>query len=233
MILLIMLNQYLIEKLAEDLKIAPLNIIREYLEMEALHYLSKSELADNIIFYGGTALRLAYQSFRFSEDLDFLFLDNAKAGARKLKSALQAVANRNQGVEIEEVIDKRLTLFGLLHIKHGLLKHPIRIKIEKSKKKNGIASENILLVSPTSNKEVIFRTAKLESIYELKKKAILNRDLPRDWFDFWYLNQKLHQEEVINKKFPFNKNEFARELKRWLPRDKWQSIDMALKFYAK
>ncbi|MBU0619954.1 MAG: hypothetical protein V1768_03190 [Patescibacteria group bacterium] len=55
-----MLNQYLIEKLAQDLKIAPLNIIREYLEMEVLYYLSQSKLAENIIFYGGTALRLAY-----------------------------------------------------------------------------------------------------------------------------------------------------------------------------
>jgi len=33
-----MLNQYLVEQLAESLKIAPLNIIREYLEMEVLYY---------------------------------------------------------------------------------------------------------------------------------------------------------------------------------------------------
>lgn len=128
--------------------------------------------------------------------------------------------------------DKRLTLFGLLHIKNELLKHPIRIKIEISKRKNGVKSENLLLISPTSNKEVIFRTAGMESIYELKKKAIQNRDMPRDWFDFWYLSQKLRRDETINKNFPFNKNEFARELKRWLPPDKWQAIDMAIKFYG-
>lgn len=88
MILLIMLNQYLAEKLAKEQKIAPLNIIREYLEMEVLHYLSRSKLADNIIFYGGTALRLAYQSFRFSEDLDFLFIKNLKTDKKELKQAL-------------------------------------------------------------------------------------------------------------------------------------------------
>lgn len=232
MILLIMLNQYLIEKLAKDLKIAPLNIIREYFEMEVLHYLSRSKLADNILFYGGTALRIAYQSFRFSEDLDFLFIKNLKSSRQELKKVLQAAVKENQGMAVEEVIDKRSTLFGLLHIENNLLKHPIRIKIEISKKKNGIASENLLLISPTSNKEVIFRTAKLESIYELKKKAIQNRDMPRDWFDYWYISQKLHQGEISGKKFPFNKNEFARELKRWLPRDKWQAINMAIKFYG-
>jgi len=58
-----MLPLSLIEKMARDLKIAPLNIIREHLEMETLYYLSQSKLSENLIFYGGTALRLGYNSF--------------------------------------------------------------------------------------------------------------------------------------------------------------------------
>lgn len=228
-----MLNQYLIEKLAREQKIAPLNIIREYLEMEVLYFISKSKLSENIIFYGGTALRLAYQSFRFSEDLDFLFVKNLRFGKKKLKESLQIVAAENKGVVLEEVIGKRLTLFGLLHIENEMLKHPIRIKIEISKRKNGIKSENLLLTSPISNKEIILKTAGLESIYQMKQKAIKNRDMPRDWFDFWYLSQKLGKNKMINKKFPFNKNEFSRELKRWLPQNRWLSIDLAIKFYGR
>ena len=57
MILLTMLNQYLLERLSRELKIAPLNVIREHLEMEVLYYLSQSSLSNDIIFYGGTALR--------------------------------------------------------------------------------------------------------------------------------------------------------------------------------
>lgn len=52
-----MLNQVLIEEFAASMKIAPLNIIREYLEIETLYYLSQCELSENIIFYGVTALR--------------------------------------------------------------------------------------------------------------------------------------------------------------------------------
>ena len=120
----------------------------------------------------------------------------------------------------------------MLHVQNKLLKHPIRVKIEINKKKNGIKAENLLLTSPISNKEVIFKIVTIESIYELKKEAIKNRNMPRDWFDYWYLNQKLNQKDKINKKFPFNKKEFARELKRWLPQNKWPLINMAIKFYV-
>lgn len=226
-----MLNQVLIEKIAEELKIAPLNIIREYYEMETLHYLSQSKLAESLIFYGGTALRLAYHSFRFSEDLDFLLEKPTKNNLSELKAVAQKVEQENPDLEVEEVIEKRQTIFALLHIKNQLLKHPIRIKIEISKKKNGLKKENLLLISPTSNKEIIFPTATAESIYDLKKKAIFGRNLPRDWFDFWYLSQKLRREEKINKPFPFAASEFARELKRWLPRDRWLIIQTVIKFF--
>lgn len=227
------MNQYLIERLSKDFKIAPLNIIREYLEMEVLYYLSQSELSETLIFYGGTALRLAHHSFRFSEDLDFLSIKNFKFKKKELNGILEMVAKENPGVKIEEVFEKRLTLFGLLHIKNKLLKHPIRIKIEICKRKDGIKTENLLLFSPISNKEIIFKTATLNSMYELKKTTIRKRNAARDWFDYWYLSQKLGKDKEISKKFPFNKKEFANELKRWLPKDKWKIIETVIKFYEK
>ncbi|PIX10794.1 hypothetical protein COZ73_04720 [Candidatus Falkowbacteria bacterium CG_4_8_14_3_um_filter_36_11] len=227
-----MLNQYLIEKMARDQKIAPLNIIREYLEIETLSQLSKTGLSADVIFYGGTALRLAYGSFRYSEDLDFLLVRKRKSNINDLEKAMIAVALENQGVSVEEVIEKRQTIFGLLHIKNPILKHAIRIKIEISKKKNGIKSENVLLFSPASNKEVIFPVATMASLHWLKAKAMRAREMPRDWFDYWYLCQKLRMEKEKKIKFPFAKQEFSRELKRWLPQDKWKIITNVIKFYA-
>lgn len=227
-----MLNQYLIEKLAREQKIAPLNIIREYLEMETLFYLSQTKLSERLIFYGGTALRLAHQSFRFSEDLDFIFKKESIRDKKDLAQVLQSVVQANDGVGLEEVIDKRQTLFGLLLIKNNLLKHSIRLKIEISKKTNGVKAENLLLISPTSNKEVIFQTATLTALHQLKKRAIISRNFPRDWFDYWYLSQKLKiTEPKIGKKFPFSKPEFGRELKRWLPAGKWKIIKTVINFY--
>lgn len=226
-----MLNQDLIEKLSRDLKIAPLNIIREYLEVETLYYLSQSKLSENLIFYGGTALRLAHKSFRFSEDLDFLLVRDSKSKKKELTEVLENVVKENAGVKIEEVFEKKFTLFGLFHIRNELLKHPIRIKIEICKKKDGIKAENLLLSSLVSSKEVIFRTATLDSMYKSKKEALKARVVPRDWFDYWYLSQKLHKDKTINKKFPFNRREFTNEIKRWLPRDKWKIIEAVIKFY--
>jgi hypothetical protein len=58
------------------------------------------------------------------------------------------------------------------------------------------------------------------------------RDLPRDWFDYWYLSQRLHKHEALKIKFPFPKKEFSRELKRWLSQDKWKIIETVIKFYC-
>lgn len=226
-----MLNQYLIKKLAVDLQIAPLNIVREYLEMEVLYYLSQSILSKNLIFYGGTALRLGYHSLRFSEDLDFLLIKKLKSDKDELRNVLELVAKNNSGVSVEEIFEKRWTLFGLLHIKNELLKHPIRIKIEISKKKNGIKKENILISSNVSNKEIIFRVAKLDSLYHLKEQAIKNRNMPRDWFDYWYISQKLQKVNELDKIFPFSKNEFVNELKRWLSKNQWGIIETIINFF--
>lgn len=227
-----MLNQYLVEKLAKEQKIAPLNIIREYLEIETLFYMSQTKLSENIVFYDGTALRLAYQSSRFSEDLDFLALKNLKSNLEELKKALNQVSRENEGVRVEEVLEKSQTIFGLLLIKNKLLKHSIRIKIEISKKKNGIKYNNLLLSSPVSEKEVIFPTADPQSLLKLKEKAILGRSMPRDWYDYWYLSQKLHLEKLPKEKFTFSKTEFGRELRRWLPQNKWKIINTVLSFYS-
>ena len=47
------------------------NIVREYFQHLFLSQLYRMEKSDNLLFKGGTALRIIYGSPRFSEDLDF------------------------------------------------------------------------------------------------------------------------------------------------------------------
>lgn len=227
-----MLDQVFIENKTLELNIAPLQVIREFYEMETLHFLSRSPLSEKLIFYGGTALRLSYNSFRFSEDLDFWIRKPGSNDKKELSEVFKNITNANTGVTVEEVIDKRWTLFGLLHFNEKFLKHPFRIKIEINKKKNGIESENRLLSSPVSNKEVIFRTTTLNSLLKLKENAIKSRNVPRDYFDYWYIAHKLKIDINEIKNFPFNPKEFEREMKRWLPKDKWKIIGPIIKFYV-
>ena len=53
-------------------------IIKELLHYDILFALSQTPLADQLVFQGGTALRLCYGGNRYSEDLDFVCPDHLK-----------------------------------------------------------------------------------------------------------------------------------------------------------
>ena len=67
-----MITNEALEKLARQYQtgIFP-NIVREYFQHMFLSELYKLPGADQLLFKGGTALRVIYDSPRFSEDLDF------------------------------------------------------------------------------------------------------------------------------------------------------------------
>lgn len=216
------MDQYLLENLARELRIASLNIVRENAEMAFLHQLSQSDIAQKLIFYGGTALRLAYNSPRFSEDLDFLM--TKKISAKELAVLITHLEDE-AGFSLKDLKDKRNTLFAMLNIADPALKHPINIKIEISKKKNGLKTEFLPLVSPCSPFKPIIQTAAIQSLKNLKIQAIKDRQDPKDWFDLWYIDKYLKERYMPPVKFPFDKTEFERQLKRFLPRDKWVLIN--------
>jgi len=67
-----MIVQETIQKLATQQQTSEFpNIIREYFQHLFLSQLYRMEGSENIIFKGGTALKIIYGSPRFSEDLDF------------------------------------------------------------------------------------------------------------------------------------------------------------------
>ena len=47
------------------------NVVREYFQHLFLSFLYQEKKSECLLFKGGTALRLIWQSPRFSEDLDF------------------------------------------------------------------------------------------------------------------------------------------------------------------
>ena len=67
-----MITQETIQKLATQQQTSEFpNVVREYFQHLFLSQLYKIEGAENILFKGGTALKIIYGSPRFSEDLDF------------------------------------------------------------------------------------------------------------------------------------------------------------------
>ncbi|MAG44999.1 hypothetical protein CL633_03890 [bacterium] len=220
------MDLYLLEQLNKKIDIASLNIIRENMEMQILDLFSKEVISKKFIFYGGTALRLAYGSPRFSEDLDFLMIK--KISEKELKKILEKVIKNQSGLSLKDIKDKRYTLFALLNLKHLNLKHALNIKIEISKKKNGINYEYLPLHSECSNLTPIIPVAKINSIEKLKIQAIKQRIQSRDWFDLWFISKYLKKSFEQPKKIPFPKKEFKREMKRFLTRNNWVLIDQLI-----
>ena len=217
------MDTYLLEKLTREIKISPLNIIRENAEIAFLDKLGHSNFAEKLIFYGGTSLRLSFGSPRFSEDMDFLMIN--KITETSLKNLLTDMSAENPGFSLKDIKEKRNTLFALLNIVHSSLKHPLNIKIEISRKKNGIKAEYVPLSSPCSNLTPIILTAGIHSMEKLKTNAIRQRTDAKDWFDLWYITRYLKKPFVPPVPFPFDTKEFKRELKRFLPSTNWALID--------
>lgn len=76
------------------------NILREYLQYKILEIIFNSKYANDLIFLGGTALRMIYNNSRFSEDLDF---DNSKLNEEQFAELINDIKKglELQGYEVE------------------------------------------------------------------------------------------------------------------------------------
>jgi len=81
--------------------------MRQVVEKEILHYdifhaLDKGSLLKNLVFQGGTSLRLCHGSNRFSEDLDFAAGKNFNAdGMHEVKSCIEKYLGERYGLKVE------------------------------------------------------------------------------------------------------------------------------------
>ncbi len=81
----------LIEATAEDMKINPLYVEKDYWVTYVLKSLSLSPFVEEAIFKGGTSLSKAYKLIeRFSEDVDLAVITNAKS-ANQIKKLLKEI----------------------------------------------------------------------------------------------------------------------------------------------
>jgi len=191
--------------------------------MILLKDLFESGIGSHLAFKGGTALRLAYGSPRFSEDLDFTLI--SKFSPAKLTNILKKTAKHFSSIESVETINKFNTLFGIIKIREPHLDRAFSIKIEISKRngeKNKNYSEKVIR-SETSPLTVLALVSDLETILIEKEDALKNRKAPRDLFDYWYINQLL-KKDVKPDFSGFDKTRVKSELRKLLPRNYWSLV---------
>lgn len=197
--------------------------------MRLLKEIYESTFASQLIFKGGTALRLAYSSPRFSEDLDFTALGNFER--KDFVQFLKELPKHVPGIVEVEAIEKFYTVFGLVKIKDASLPHAFSIKIEVSKRASAWVVNkdysDTLIASEVAVWRVIARVASLERILLEKKDALANRKAPRDIFDWWFIHQSLHRPATPDLT-GYNKEHVKAELRRLLPKPLWRLIDLWL-----
>ncbi len=201
-------------------------ILREEAEMDFLLELSEDKLGSKVIFYGGTALRLAYGSPRFSEDIDLLKLKNITFS--EFTKFIQKLTRSRLNWSAKDIKDKRQTMFALILIKDEKMKHSFSLKIEihKPEKKVKLETALSLIKSPLSAAEPLLLVPALKELKRLKEGALTGRKKARDIFDLWYVAQSLRENFEIPGKLPrYQKREFKNELQIFLPRKYYPIID--------
>ena len=220
------MDQNLAESLAARLNIAVELVVREEFEISLLKSLFESGIGKTLVFKGGTALRLAFGSPRFSDDLDFSASSAVPEGAFRT-AARTALKRLPEGILVE-ALAKRFTLFALYRFAVPTIARPFSIKVEVSTREESLRrageSELRLLSSEVTNLTVLARVATLERALEDKKAAFAARRQPRDLYDLWFISQKLgrpFQADLAGS----DPRIVRRELRKYLPRTHWGVID--------
>ena len=113
-----MIQKQEITTMAKELQLLPTTIEKDYVLSWVLFGISQNTSLSKWLFKGGTCLKKCYfETYRFSEDLDFTVPDGAIYNENDIKSALNEVADavydatginiRTREIEVEESINKR------------------------------------------------------------------------------------------------------------------------------
>lgn len=204
-------------KLAADIGIDVLQVIREEVELIFLGGLFESSLSDRLIFKGGTALRLIYGAPRFSEDLDFSL--TSKIEGEEFKRVITDITKSDERFSLKDLKSKYYTNLAQIRIKEPWWDRALSMKIEIAKKivESPRDCLNALAKSPVTNISVMVKVFSLERMLKDKLRTIKERKMPRDVFDIWFICQKINKPFPL-KDFGYPEGKLRQELRKFLPR---------------
>lgn len=218
------MDQYLATNLSRNLNISVDRIVREEKEILMLRELFSSPAGNLLVFRGGSALRLALGSPRFSDELDFSCI--APVGNGVFSDVVEGMAKKFPGSKVSDLVSKRFTFLAQLKFKEDWVKTAYTIKIEVSKRrtyKKGAGYELKLISSPASNVQVLGNVSTLDRILEEKIVALRDRGEPRDLFDIWFVCERRNQ-PLPKLDASIDRRVLRRELRKYLPSDFWPVV---------
>jgi len=194
-------------------KIDQYTVLREYIQIVFLNYLFQEKKAEHLTFKGGTALRLLYNSPRFSEDLDFNSDLDPDEIRKLLNTAIINTSKLVDDIELKE-LDTIQGFSSKIYFKSDISSMPLTIKLDFSFRESSIDE-----IKKTITTELPVQIYSLINVFSAKEilaekiRTLFQRVKGRDIYDIWFLlniqtpldlnmiNKKL---ELINKKFDYN-----------------------------
>ena len=217
-----MLKREQLKELAIRNQTSKINVYREYCQHMFLSFLYSHDGTEKILFKGGTALRVVYQSPRYSEDLDFTLFSISN---RELEDIILAVSgDLEKGNFDNKIAEAKETTGGYLaELTIKLYGEKLMVSIQASRRRKNNRKPNVQLVK---NDFIPPYTALLlpeTELIEEKIQAALARAKPRDFFDVYFLLRQgrvpinlRHKPQSLIKVVEKNKVDF-RELLDLLP----------------
>lgn len=219
-----MIEQETINEMATKWQTQAINVAREYIQNLFLSFFYEQKEAKSVLFKGGTAIRVVYQSPRFSEDLDFS--TNKFFSLKELESLIINTIVKVEQVGIETDLEESKSTAGgyLCIISFKFLEYNLDIHVEVSfRKKNEAEGETIVVKNDFIPSYTIIALKQKQLVRE-KIQATLTRQKPRDFFDIYFLlragmidaESKIYLKDIREKTVD-SKIDFSNELKNFLP----------------
>lgn len=219
------MNLLLAKELAKKLQISVNRVVQEEYELLLLKEIFDSSLGKRLVFKGGTALRLAYGSPRFSEDLDFSLLKTISE--KEFCGLMQRISRLLETLKLVECREKHYTLFAIFKVTEDFLTQPFSIKIEVSRREKIKKYELKLLTSEVSSLQVLTKVMTLDNILADKLDAVKEREKARDLFDLWHIGELKKIPIKIPKDMPLL--QLRAELHKYLPKNYWPVVESLAK----
>lgn len=180
-----MLTNDEILELSRKKQTSKINILREYIQSLFLSYFYQQKGSENFLFKGGTALKIVYNSPRFSEDLDFSGVKNGGIYEKIIERVVYLISNTGEiGVDIVESKSTTGGWIGVFLFSVGGEK--IKITNEISYRKRNIKGDFVLVSSDLVPPFSVF-VLNQKFLVEEKISALIYRAKPRDVFDLYFI----------------------------------------------
>jgi len=201
------------------------NVVREYFQHLFLSHLYRHKEADGLLFKGGTALRIVWQSLRFSEDLDFTgFHISVTAIESLLEKTLVALETEGIRVSIDEAKKTTGGYFSILEFQANGNRGGIQLEVSL-RRGRGVKGSTALIASEFIPAFTLIHLSEELLVCE-KVTALLTRAKPRDFYDLYFI---LRSRLAFNKVFQTDKT-LKTKLRAAMAKTKWDAKNELRRF---